>query len=176
MGGSGEGHSGGEGGDKLTTSWGRKGSSCRRTSSPTTPPMGVALSRETTSSWVRPFRSTPFTWADPTPPTEPVGFRKIRGCKTHKPRGSSNPVLGGHNPGFLSNQKVGAQVKHGWTENLATGFLPQIQMKAAAWQERRPLVATIVVRKGRPRPPTTTSPAGKPTSSLCVIVLKRFAA
>lgn len=48
--------------DKRTTSRGRKVSSCRRTSSPTAPPMGVALSRDTTSSWVRPFRSTPFTW------------------------------------------------------------------------------------------------------------------
>lgn len=48
--------------DKLTTSRGRKASSCRRTSSPTAPPMDVALSKDTTSSWVRPFRSTPFTW------------------------------------------------------------------------------------------------------------------
>lgn len=45
----------------LTTSRGSRGSSWRRTSNPTTPPMGVARSRDTTSSCVRPFRSTPFT-------------------------------------------------------------------------------------------------------------------
>lgn len=51
---------------QRTTSRGRKASSWRKTSSPTAPPMGVALSKETTSSWVRPFRSTPFTWTGDT--------------------------------------------------------------------------------------------------------------
>lgn len=51
-----------EASSQRTTSRGRKESSWRKTSSPTVPPMGVALSKATTSSWVRPFRSTPFTW------------------------------------------------------------------------------------------------------------------
>lgn len=45
----------------LTTSLGSRESSCRTANRFTVPPMGVALSRATTSSWLFPFRSTPLT-------------------------------------------------------------------------------------------------------------------
>lgn len=48
-------------GRALTTSLGSRESSWRVTSRFTIPPMGVARSRATTSSWLFPFRSTPLT-------------------------------------------------------------------------------------------------------------------
>lgn len=45
----------------LTTSRGSRDSSRRTANRFTVPPIGVALSRATTSSWLFPFRSTPLT-------------------------------------------------------------------------------------------------------------------